>query len=94
VSRGFDRRPVEAPAWFWEDTPAYANQARGLRIGARSPDRSHPQAHSAKMKMINSLAASQRKVDAQPQPFIKSMHRASNGHSKLPFRVHYLLLAL
>jgi hypothetical protein len=46
------------------------------------------------MKMINSLAASQRKVDAQPQPFIKSMHRASNGHSKLPFRVHYLLLAL
>jgi hypothetical protein len=37
-----------------------------------------------RMKMINSLAASQRKVDAQPQPFIKSIRRASNGHSKLP----------
>ena len=43
------------------------------------------------MKMINSLAASQRelaasqrKTDAQLQAFIRSMERGSNGHSKLP----------
>ena len=36
------------------------------------------------MKMINSLAASQRKTDAQLQAFIRSMERGGNGHSKLP----------
>jgi len=36
------------------------------------------------MKIINSLAASQRKTDAQLQAFIRSMERGRNGHSKLP----------
>jgi len=35
------------------------------------------------MKMINSLAASQRKTDAQLQAFIRSMERGRNGHSQL-----------
>jgi hypothetical protein len=36
------------------------------------------------MKMINSLAASQRKTDAQLQAFIRSLQRGRNGHAKLP----------
>ncbi|MGO9262513.1 MAG: hypothetical protein ACLQU1_40455 [Bryobacteraceae bacterium] len=43
------------------------------------------------MKMINSLAtsqrelaASQRKTDAQLQAFIQSLQRGRNGHAKLP----------
>jgi hypothetical protein len=36
------------------------------------------------IKMINSLAASQRKTDAQLQAFIRSVERGGNGHGKLP----------
>jgi hypothetical protein len=34
------------------------------------------------MKMITSLAASQRKTDAQLQDFISSLRQGTNGHTK------------